>query len=252
MGKMDVRGSGGEGARRCAARPSWSRPRRSAYTKERVGVLSDDLEEYQKRLVPASDEEIIALAESMWADSKLRAVFERVGWEGNFTENEAAAVSAAIDAYRQDELWDRDAHHLALAPCLLRQMAAGSFKSLRGREVETFLADRKVSRIGPMIRPVKPSVQEVLDFAKALNASAETRAVIMRLKDSPDSLVRDVDQEGVLARFESSYRRKYGLMNRGGLSAGVGLLRGLYAGAFDDLESPVAIESLRRTHLVSD
>jgi len=214
--------------------------------------MTDELEEYQKRLVPASDEEIIALAERMWADPELRDAFERVGSDGEFTEDEATKVSEAIDAYRQGELWNRDAYHLALAPCLLRQVAAGGFENLRTKEVGAFLTDRKVNRIGPMIKPVKPSVQEVLEFARALDADSPSRSVILRLKDFPDSLVREVDKEGVLAQFEVSYRQKYGLMNRSGLGAAVGLLRGLYSGSFEGLDSSAAIEALRQSHVVSD
>ncbi|WP_340115570.1 hypothetical protein [Pelagibius sp. 7325] len=214
--------------------------------------MTDELEEYQKRLVPASDEEIVALAERMWAEPELRSAFERVGNHGELTTDEAAKVSAVIEAYRQGELWNRDAYHLALAACLLRQVAAGSFESLRSKDVGAFLADRKVSRIGPMIKPVKPSVQEVLEFAKALDADSSSRSVILQLKDFPDSLVREVDKEGVLAQFETSYRHKYGLMNRSGLSAAVGLLRGLYSGSFKSLDSSAVIEALRQSHVVSD
>ena len=214
--------------------------------------MNDAFEEYCKRLVPPSDREIIALAEKMWADAKLRATFERVGLHGDFTAEEETAIEAAISEYRQGDLWDRDDLHLALAPCLLRRLAAGIVDKLDNDETRSFIEGARVERAGAMMRPVKTTVREVLDFGEAIHKNPDASEMINRLGRNPNAFVHEVDLEGVLARFEDRYRRKYGLLNRGALAAAIGLLRGVAEGSLEAMDSPEAIESLRRVRGVCD
>ena len=210
------------------------------------------LEEYKRRLVPASDEEIIALAETLWANPALRAVFQRVGFDGDFTDTEEAAVDAAIDAYRQGPLWDRDELHLALAPCLARQRAAGMIDRFDSPQARAFLADRRVTRGGILIKAEKTTAADAMAFAKVMRADPRCWAVITRLNDHPDMFVYEGDPEGVLDRFEDRYRAKYGLFNRSRFGTAVGMLRGVASGLIPSLDSPEAWAVIRSSDLVID
>jgi hypothetical protein len=215
--------------------------------------LTDELEEYRKRVVPASDEEIVALAEGMWANTKLRAIFERVGYEGDFSDDEAAAVSAAIDVYRQGRLWDRDELHLRLAPCLIRQVAAGMIDKLDSSAAREFLADRRVDRDGGvMVRPRKLTAGEAMDFASAVQRDPDAWRMIQRLKDFPNCLPHEIDTKGTLSRFETNFIAKYGLFNRSGFGPVIGMLRTIARGEIASLNAPEALESLRRTDSIRD
>ena len=202
--------------------------------------MTNDPDEYEKRLVPASDQEIIGLAECMWADPSLRTIFERVGYDGDMTSEEQAAVNAAIDDYRQGRLWDRDRLHLALAPCLLRQLAAEMIDALDSAEATSFLRDRKVERVGSGMKGITPTPEEVMAFAKALKRNSATWQVIMHLKDYPDMFVSEGDPDGVLGRFETDYRYKYGLLNRSRSGGAIGLLRAVAAGNIESLDCTAA------------
>ena len=209
--------------------------------------MGNELNEYSKRLVPASEKEIIELAKIIWADKKLRRIFERVGYHGDLTEAEETSVAAAIDEFRQGALWDRDELHLMLSPCLARQVAAGMLDGFDSPEAKRFIDDRRVVRMDAVVRGVKPTVQEVLTFAKAVRNDPGAWAIILSLKDDPDMLLAEGDPDGVLALFEAKYRRKYGLFNRFRFGSAIGLLRGVAAGAFSDIDSPDAENSIRRS-----
>lgn len=209
------------------------------------------VEEYTRRLVPASDEEIIALAETLWADPKFKAIFERVGYEGDMTDEEEAAVRAEIDAYRQGSMWDRDELHLALAPSLVRRLAAGMIDRLDGPEARQYLDDRKVERAGPLVKSEDSTAEQVMSFARAMKSDPACWAVIMRLKDYPDLFVYEVDKEGVLNRFTISYKFKYGLFNQPSIDHAIGLLRSIAAGNIADLDHPDAWEVLKRDQSIN-
>ena len=185
----------------------------------------EELAEWLKRLVPASDEEIIALAERLWSDPQLQPVFQRIGYHGDASDPEQQAIDATIDAYRQGRLWDRDREHLALAPCLVRQLAAGVIGALNGEDAKAFLADRRIERVGALMRPRKASEQELQSFARAIRNNSAAWEVIIGLAENPDQLVDEYDTGRVLYSFQVQYQLKYGLMNRGGLCVAIGLLR---------------------------
>jgi hypothetical protein len=211
--------------------------------------------EFAKRLVPATDEEIIALAEKLWADPELRAIFERVGHHGDLRDDEELAIGAAIDACRQGHLWNRDALHLALAPCLLRQLAAGIIDRLDCPQTKAFLSDRRVVRIGPGMKPVHATAQEVMNYTRALrnDPRAWAIAVAFAARRQPDLFIKEIDREGdlYLGKFERKYIHKYGLFNRGTVG-GVSLLLDLAAGTIPSLDSPEAWRAIRTNRFIRD
>lgn len=209
-----------------------------------------EFKEYESRLVPASDEEVIALAERIWADSALKAIFKRIGYDGDLTEAEEATVDTVIDSYRKGPLWDRDRLHLALAPCLVRRLAAGMIDRLDGPQVRAFLADHRVTRSGSGVSGAKTTASEVMDFAKAVRADAQCWAIIMRLKDY--RFEKGGDPEGILARFETCYRYKYGLLNRHPFGSAIGMLRGVASGSIPSIDSPEAWASIKKVPWIKD
>lgn len=215
-------------------------------TEEEFEEYQRRLEEYVARLVPATDEEIIQVAETLWAAPALRAIFERVGYDGDMTDEEEAAVDAAVAACRVGALWDRDELHLALAPPLVRQFAAGMIEGLDSQEARSFLKDRKVKRAGALVKTHQASAEEIMNLARAMRADPDVWSMIEQLKDVPDLFVFEVDKEGVIGLFERSYRFKYGLFNRSGYSP-VGVLRAIAAGNIDSLDSPEAREIIEKT-----
>lgn len=211
--------------------------------------MSDHTEEHQNRLVPASDEEIIGLAEKMWADRALRTIFERVGCDGDMSEAEEATVNGAIDAYRQGPLWDRDGLHLALAPCLLRQLAAGMIENLDEPNARAFLEDRRVVRIGAGMKPVKLTAAEVMSFAGAMRDDSDAWAIFEHLKGNREATE---DERRTIHNFETRYRFKYGLLNRDRLGRATALLLDLAAGKIRSLDSPEAWEYVRSSPFIRD
>lgn len=198
--------------------------------------------EYQARLMPASDDEIIELARQMWRNGRFRSIFKRVGYDEDLTEEEEAKVSATIEEYRQGALWDRDALHLALAPCLLRQRAAGHITTFDDPKVRAFLQDRRVQRVGTGMHAVRLRVDDVIAFAEAVRACSLTWQILCRVKDDLEFTHQETQ---VLNTFESKYRRKYGLMNRFRFGVAIGLLRKVASGEVDSLRSPSAVAVLK-------
>lgn len=130
------------------------------------------------------------------------------------TGEEDKAIRAAVDAYRQGPLWDRDNLHLWLALPLLRRLAAGMIDSLDGPEAREFLADRKVVR-GP--RNLKqPTAEEFMAYAKELRRDPGYWSIIQQLADTPRSgrALALHEKIGLMRVFENIYCLKYGYFNR--------------------------------------
>ena len=98
------------------------------------------------RLVPATDAEIIALAEILWDIPNLRQAFARCGVDGEFTSTEQQVLDEAIDRFRSGERQDRDLLHLWLAEGLCHHLARGAFRGFDDPKISRFLARRKVVR----------------------------------------------------------------------------------------------------------
>lgn len=213
--------------------------------------MNSAINEHEARLVPASDEEIIGLAVKMWAEPAMKAIFGRVGYDKDLTEAEEKAISAAVDAYRQGELWNRDPLHMALAPCLLRQLVAKKIDDLNDPKAIAFLSRRKVIRSGQMIKVEHPSLNEVLKLAQAMRSDPKIWAILQRIKVSDAATEEECD---LIDAFVLKYKKKYGLFNQSsvGTSTAISLLRELSAGNIDRFDDPRAKEIMLRSPFLSE
>ena len=205
------------------------------------------MDEYERRLVPASVDEIIALAEQIWSNPVLQAAIKKAGIHGDFSEENQERIDVEIDNYRQDVLWNRDRLHLALAPCLLRQIAAGKISNLSDADARKFIQERMVERIGRGFRPAKTTREHVLDYADAMKNNSEIWSIFLRVKT--EHHLDEVEDQALFA-FRKNYLSKYGLYNLDPAALGFAtrLLRKLAAGEINDLKGSTAKEILSRGH----
>lgn len=198
-------------------------------------------DEYERRLVPATDEEICCLAREIWEDPRLRMIFTRVGYHGDMTDQEERAVAEKVDSYRTGDLWDRDGLHLALAPCLVRLFVSERLSSLAGDDARSFLTGRMVKRVGRGLASIPTGPKEVISLAKQMMDDDEVWQVFQRVKFD---LEYEPEEKALVLGFMIKYIRKYGLFNRNraALSSSQQLLRRIAAGLIKDLDCPEAWE----------
>lgn len=209
------------------------------------------MNDFDQQLVPATNQEIIALAKLLARDHEIMADFERCGYQGDLADDAEARVEEAIDAYRQGPLCDRDRFHLALAPCLVRKLVAGKIEDLESDEVHDFLEQRKVWRIGQGIKSVPTTAAEVMALAAALRKNEEAWSIYARIKE------HDVATEEEVERINTCifrYKRKFGLFNQdiAALSAVHSVLQALASGRLSHLASEAAFKMVRTNPHVVD
>ena len=228
----------------------------SEWTPEKIAEVQRRDAEYRARLAPASDAEILQVAGTLWASPALQAIFKRVGYDGDMTEDEIAAVYGALDACRQGALWDRDDLHLALAPPLLRQLASGRIDNLDCPEVHAFLDACKVQRGGILIRSMPTTARDVIEFAKAARSDPAVWTLYhpRALTGEPltweegDRMIETFN--GSMARYR--WKRGYFNLNSAALSQAKYLLWDLAAGKIDSLDSAEALARAREGKFVKD
>lgn len=203
------------------------------------------------RLTPATNEEIIALAESLQADPILYSVFERCGYDGDTTVEEEAAVDAAINAYRRGPLGDRDPLHLALAPCLVRRRVGGIISSLDSTAALEFLEHRKVERAGQLVKTAPTTAKEVIDLARDLREDPQIWAMYMRIKEKYAATNKESKK---FDEFQRRRTKKFGLYNQCGaaLSTVTPLLRAVASGRISSIDSEEAWALVRTSHQVTN
>lgn len=202
------------------------------------------MSDFERRLMPASNAEIITLAGILREDPVLIAAFERCGYDGDMTVEEDALLEAAINAFRRGEMWDRDPFHLVLAPCLVRRLVSGRIDSLDSAAAHEFLEDRKVVRLWQGIETAPPSASQVMEIARAFRNEPEIWNIYLRVKEEHS----ETDKESnIIFSFKVSYLKKYGLyiQDMAIINAIGGLLKAIAAGRIGEIDSDEAWAFIR-------
>ena len=175
-------------------------------------------DEYEKRLVPMSDDEIIAVTRAMKDTPEIWAIFPRVGLDGDMSYEEESMVEAFTDSYRKSHgLWDRDPLHMLLASAILRRLAAGLFCGVDDEAVLEFIARNRVKRAGRGVVPINATVDEVIGLAKAYRNNLTVWCGYQEMVASGAEQLAPVPfREKNLIRH--NYVKKHCLFNRGGLA----------------------------------
>lgn len=185
---------------------------------------------FSSRLINASYDEIALLADLMWEDVDLGAMFRRLGKDGDMegargafeppypkeiAQTEWHRTWAFIEEFQKGPRWGLRQLDLWLATGLCRLRAGGVLDDFRSPEALQHIEDRRVNpRSGHYAIIKKPyGIAEVLDLARVMIADEDFCEFLRTRSNNPSNDEHD-EQLQIMYEFESPYMYKYCLWNR--------------------------------------
>ncbi|MBL4601610.1 MAG: hypothetical protein JKY84_02580 [Emcibacteraceae bacterium] len=184
----------------------------------------------------ATNKQIFALCQLLWADEDLHPAFNRVGEDGYFDMDEYIQIHNIVTEYWQALGGDVYLGDLFLAEAIVRKVASDKFPNIDSGKTTSFILKHRPHRHkdGSLMNSIPASVNEVLELIEDLREMIGVEELCEQSKVAFEGGDRAKIEELVAKEnyLAERYRRKKGYMEKMGYNEAFTVLRDILCGEY--------------------